>query len=75
MNIRYYTMTFMSDGQGAVAYVSPDQTPKDLCKSFDANATLDALYDAIGAIQRGDGVEAAGAAGEAFARLAFYHRS
>lgn len=79
MKIGYHLIAYASS-MGAVVYIAPTQEdPKDLpislTYSFDCAATLLALQDAINALQRGDGVEATGAVAEAFARLAFYHKS
>jgi hypothetical protein len=54
---------------------SPEETSAGLSSRFDCAATILALQDAIHHIQNGDGIGATGAAAEAFARLAFFHKT
>lgn len=73
MEIGIQHQSFAGGGQGAVAYVSPDLVDVT-SKCFDAGATIAKLRAAIEAIEAGHGADATRAAGEAFARLALYHR-
>lgn len=80
LNIATQVMRFTGDGLGAVAYISPDQRPEELARSFDAQRTVTCLRLAADAIERGegitrdDGIDAMRYAGEAWARLVLFHR-
>jgi len=66
--------TYAGDGIGAVAYVSPDQHPEKFRHSFDSVRFISLCKAAIKAIEGGDGIEAMKNCGEAWFRLASYHR-
>lgn len=67
-------MHFAGGGTGAVAYVPPDY-PEDLGRTFDAARTAELFRRAADMVEAGDGVEAMQAGGEAWARLALFHRT
>lgn len=75
MNIAYMMTGYAGGGQGAVAYLSPDQEPEQYQKRLDAGATIDALQRAISALEGGDSTEAVKASGEAWFRIAAFHKS
>jgi len=63
------------EGIGAVAYVSPNQNPRQYERGFDAAATIELLKAAIVALEGGDGVEAVQACGAAWFRISTFHHS
>ncbi len=82
MKVGYYLIPNSdNNGYGAAVCIprndhltALDETTAALESRFDCTATILALQDAIRHIQEGDGIGATGAAAEAFARLAFFHR-
>ena len=61
-------------GIGATAYVSGDQHPEEFRHSFDVERFCTLLEAAVSAVEGGDGIEAMKNCGEAWFRLASYHR-
>lgn len=73
--IGHQATAFAGGGQGAVAYVSPDQNPEQYRQHFDARETIALLEQAISALMNGDGVTATKACGAAWFRISTFHHS
>jgi len=73
--IGHQAMEFSGGGGGAVAYVSPDQNPRQYEQHFDCATTIALLKAAIAALEGGDGIEATQACGAAWFRISTFHHS
>lgn len=73
--VEHSAQVLASGGEGAVAYVSPDQQPEQYRRSFDAEETVKLLQRAITAIEFGHGDDAVKLAGAAWFRISSFHHT